>query len=94
MASESVNTNFSENFDKIIGAISNLGITELEKIKEAINLSIAGKKAPFLPKKEEELIGKIYNELPSKLRFRYDKLFKKHQSSKMTKMERKELDFL
>lgn len=91
MASERMKARPPGNFEDILSMISTFGLAELEKLKSELNINIARKKAPFLPKKEVTLLKKIYKELPKKMFDRYDELYAKIQSPDMPEEERNEL---
>jgi len=78
-------------FDKLLKAVEQLNITDLEQLMNQVIAIQAKLRVPCLPKDESRLMLKISQGLPSNIRKRFNELFIKRQDEKLTPDEHEEL---
>lgn len=77
--------------DKLLEAVKQLSLRELDSFIEQVLAIQAERKAPALPVDETALLLKINNGLPAKVQQRYRKLIKLRQEERLTQDEYEEL---
>ena len=77
--------------DKLLEAVKQLSLRELDSFIEQVLAFQAERKAPALPAEETALLMKINNGLPAKVQQRYRKLIKLRQEERLTPDEYEEL---
>ncbi len=78
-------------FNKLLKAVEQLSLTDLEQLMNEVVALQARRKAPCLPQDESELMLKISQGLPSEIRKRFSELVAKRQEEKLTPDEHREL---
>ena len=77
--------------DDLLKAVGQLSKSELERFTSQVIALQAQKKAPSLPRSESELLLKINQGLPEKLKRRYEELIEKRRAETLSQKEYNEL---
>ena len=77
--------------DKLLEAVKQLSLRELDSFIEQVLAFQAERKAPVLSTDETDLLTKINNGLPAKVQQRYRKLIKIRQEERLTPEDHEEL---
>jgi hypothetical protein len=77
--------------NEVLDGVAHLNTSELEAFVQQVNVLLARRKAPSLPKREAELLQQINQGLPSAVRQRYQELNRKLEAEVLTAAEHQEL---
>lgn len=77
--------------DKLLEAVGQLSLSDLDQLMSQILVLKAQRKAPCLSKDETKLLLKINKGLPDKIQKRFDELVAKRQEETLTTDEHQEL---
>jgi len=81
-------------FDKLLKAVEQLNLTDLEQLMNQVIAIQAKLRVPCLPKDESILMLKISQGLPSNIRKHFGELVVRRQNEKLTPDEHQELIYL